>query len=60
MLNTVLSEVDNLLASHPDDAKRACTLKQVAFDLHQQRPLRRSYIGETNWRLKVSMGQRIY
>ena len=59
-LNEMLSEVDNLLASHPDDAKRACTLKQVAYDLHRARPLRRSYIGQTNWRRKVSMGQRAY
>ena len=59
-LNTVLSEVDNLIASHPDDRKRACALKQEVYDLYKRRPMRRAYIGTTNWRQKVAMGRRVY
>jgi predicted Zn-dependent protease len=59
-LNTVLSEVDNLIASHPDDRKRACALKQEVYDLYKRRPMRRAYVGTTNWRQKVAMGRRVY
>ena len=60
MAELALSEMNNLLTTHPDAAKRACHLQQVAFELYQSEPRPTSYVGRSNWRQQHSMLQKVY
>jgi hypothetical protein len=59
-LNMVLAEAENLISSHPNNAKRACALKQEVYDLIREDGAGQSYVGTTNWREKVPKGRRVY
>lgn len=58
--DVALTEVNNALSTHPDAAKRACTLQQVAHDLYQSDPRGVAYVGRTNWTQRIPMQQRVY
>jgi hypothetical protein len=49
VLKVGLGEIQNIVSSHPDSDRRACLLKQVAFDLYEDDPLETAYRGESNW-----------
>jgi len=60
ILDTIKAELDGLKQTHPNEAKRACELRQKAYDLYQRDPLKRPYVGKKNWRMKKAMSERVY
>ena len=60
MIGTVLDEVENLIISHPDAERRACLLRQEAYDLYQSDPIDKAYVGKRNWSRKTPMSKAVF
>ena len=60
LLDLAVREADNVLRTHPDDARRACLLKNTSFKLYRDQPRDVAYVGTTNFRKQTAMSVRVY
>ena len=60
ILDTIKLELEGLKQTHPNEARRACRLRQKAYDLYAKDPLTRPYVGKKNWRMRKALSERVY
>lgn len=53
-------EVENITKTHPESELRACKLKNKTIGLQEQWPKEKFYIGNYNYRDKISYTQKVY
>ena len=60
LLDIAVTELENLTVSHPNAARRACLLKQVAREQFEELPHKEVYVGKANLRRQTPMSENLY
>ncbi len=56
VVGTVFREAENVLTTHPGAARRACLLRQAAYDAYRAQPRDAAWVGTRGWRERRALG----